>query len=76
MWRRTAPLKRRVLSRFTEDNDPYGERDFGAITRDSGGKVFWKVDCYADASCSAGAEDPVDPDKSYRLLTVMLAEEY
>ncbi len=31
---------------FTPDNDPHGERDFGAF--DHGGKrIFWKIDYYA-----------------------------
>lgn len=61
---------------FSEDNDPYGERDFGAIDVEGVGKVFWKIDYYADASFTRGSEDPADPKRCYRLLTVMLAEEY
>ena len=30
---------------FTEDNDPYGEHDFGAFHL-SGDKLFWKIDTY------------------------------
>ena len=66
----------RSFTDFTEDNDPYGERDFGAVSCDGGGKVFWKIDYYADASCATGSEDPADPEKCYRILTIMLAEEY
>jgi hypothetical protein len=62
---------------FTEDNDPYGEHDMGSfhiegVTR----KIFWKIDCYADASCSGGAEDPSDPARSFRVLTIMFGSEY
>jgi hypothetical protein len=59
---------------FGEDNDPYGEHDFGAITLD-GITVFWKIDYY-DYTMVAGSEDPADPDKTLRVLTIMLASEY
>ena len=57
---------------FTEDNDPYGEHDFGSLKVD-GNKVFWKIDYYTkDLS---GGCDPLDPE-CRRVLTIMLAEEY
>jgi Protein of unknown function (DUF3768) len=31
---------------FNEDNNPYGERDFGAFTY-NGERIFWKIDYYA-----------------------------
>jgi hypothetical protein len=65
--------KVRYYSRFTEDNDPHGEHDFGAFTADSVGRVFWKIDYYADANMEYGAESPLN---SYRVLTIMLASEY
>ena len=35
--------KVRAFDAFTDDNDPYGEHDFGAV--DEGGvRYFWKVD--------------------------------
>lgn len=64
------------FDRFTEDNDPYGEHDFGALDIAGAGKVFWKIDYFADAACRFGSEDPADPKKSYRVLAVMLASEY
>lgn len=60
---------------FTDDNDPYGEHDFGSFEL-GGEKLFWKIDVYADATCRAGADAPHDPAKSYRVLTIMLASEY
>ncbi len=33
------------FSKFTEDNDPYGEHDFGSL-KFEGQKVFWKIDYY------------------------------
>ena len=31
---------------FTPDNDPHGERDFGAFEH-NGERIFWKIDYYA-----------------------------
>ena len=59
---------------FTEDNDPYGEHDFGSFTH-KGRKIFWKIDCYAP-DLKWGSEDPADPSRTVRVLTIMLAEEY
>lgn len=60
---------------FTPGNDPHGERDFGAFDVEDVGKVFWKIDYY-DKAFKYGSEDPSDPSKTARLLTIMLAEEY
>lgn len=71
----------RDYAAFTEDNDPYGEHDFGAfeIAHGSGctasKKCFWKIDYYSK-DMSAGSDDPSDPDQTTRVLTVMLADEY
>jgi Protein of unknown function (DUF3768) len=65
------------FSAFEEGDDPYGERDFGAF--DMPGvpeKIFWKIDYYADRSCTFGSEDPSDPAQCFRVLTIMLASEY
>lgn len=68
--------KVRGFDAFTGDNDPYGERDFGSIDIAGVQRIFWKIDYYADANMNAGSEDPADPAKSFRVLTIMLAEEY
>ena len=61
---------------FTEDNDPWGEHDFGAFHCENQ-KLFWKIDAYEKGSdYSAGAETPDNPATTDRVLTVMLAEEY
>lgn len=61
---------------FPEGDDPYGEHDFGAFDHPEAGKVFWKIDYYADHGCEWGSEHPEDPQRSYRVLTVMLAGEW
>jgi len=65
-------VKVRDFSEFTEDNDPYGEHDFGSFDI-SEHKLFWKIDYYDDFRekwC-----DPLSLDCN-RVLTIMLAEEY
>ena len=63
-----------TFSEFTADNDPHGEHDFGSFEI-AGRKFFWKIDAY-DADMQFGSEDPSDPVKTARVLTIMLAEEY
>jgi len=65
----------RAFSEFSVDNDPYGEHDFGSFDHPVAGKIFWKIDYYA-LDLKYGAEDPSDPLKTHRVLTVMLAIEY
>ncbi len=59
---------------FNEDNDPYREHDFGAFEL-NGEKLFWKIDYY-DLTRGMHSDDPADPSKTERTLTLMLAEEY
>ena len=63
-----------TFSEFTEDNDPHNEHDFGSFEL-AGRKFFWKIDYY-DPTMTFGSEDPADPSKTTRVLTIMLAEEY
>jgi len=59
---------------FNEGNDPHGEHDFGSFDLGEE-KLFWKVDYY-DLKAEFGSEDPSDPKKTLRVMTIMLAEEY
>ena len=59
---------------FTNDNDPHGEHDFGSIELE-GERYFFKLDYY-DSECRYGSEDPSDPTKTTRVLTIMRADEY
>ena len=71
-----AQLLQRVRSfdAFTNDNDPHGEHDFGSVEL-AGTTYFFKVDYYAP-DMQGGSEDPADPDKTTRVLTIMRADEY
>jgi hypothetical protein len=62
------------FKRFTKANDPHGQHDFGSfeLYRE---KFFWKIDYY-DAQGEFASEDPADPEKTLRVLTLMLAHEY
>ncbi|MCJ2007964.1 DUF3768 domain-containing protein [Methylobacterium sp. J-092] len=63
-----------AFDRFDADNDPHGERDFGAVEV-VGERVFWKIDYY-DRSGRSASPDPADTSVTTRVLTVLLAEEY
>ncbi len=72
--RRSLLQKVRAFDAFTEDNDPHGEHDFGAV--DEGGvRCFWKIDYY-DRATEMGSPDPADPAVTTRVLTIMRADEY
>jgi len=62
------------FSNFTKDNDPHHEHDFGAFEI-TGQKLFWKIDYY-NLDLDGGSEDPADPEKTSRVLTIMFVEEY
>ncbi len=73
----------RAFQDFTDDNDPWGEHDFGALDIDLGTsgqpttreKVFFKID-YFDLTRARHSSDPADPAKTERVMTIMLATEY
>ena len=64
----------RSFDDFSNDNDPYGEHDFGAFDIFEE-KLFWKLDYYAPDMLH-GSEDPSDIAKTVRVLTILLASEY
>ena len=63
----------RAFDEFTEDNDPYGEHDFGSLGA-AGNKVFWKIDYY-DAAIEFGSEAPADPEQGRPDMEALLEEE-
>ena len=70
----SALSKMREFNDFSADNDPHGEHDFGSFEV-NGHQLFFKIDYY-DLKLEYGSEDPTDPAKTTRVLTLMLAEEY
>ena len=65
-------VKVRDFVDFTEDNDPYGEHDFGSFTV-GGVKIFWKIDYYDEnVEKWCGPLSPV----CNRVLSIMRDDEY
>jgi hypothetical protein len=64
----------RRFDTFTEDNDPHGEHDFGRF--ESGGHAFFFKMDYYDSNLELGSEEPWNPEKTRRVLTLMLCDEY
>lgn len=69
-----AFIRVQTFAEFNSDNDPHGEHDFGSFEV-AGEKFFWKIDYY-DSDMRFGSDDPSDPEKTMRVLTLMLAEDY
>ena len=66
--------KVRTFSDFHRGNDSYSERDFGGFDY-KGEKIVWKVDYYSP-DMKYGSEDPSDPSKCARTLTIMLDSDW
>ena len=66
--------KVRTFDTFDENNDPYGERDFGAFDY-KGKKIFWKIDNY-DQEFLYLSPDVSNPRLTNKVMTIMYAEEY
>ena len=71
----TALAMMKAFETFTNDNDPYGEHDFGAFDL-AGQRFFWKIDYYDAGDPDLGASDASDAATTERTLTLMLADEY
>ena len=75
-----APVRNAVVEKikafdaFDDDNDPWGEHDFVSVEHD-GQTFFAKIDYY-DRKLEAHSEDATDPEKTCRVMTIMLAEEH
>ena len=64
----------KAFSDFGQDNDPWGEHDFGAVEV-ANEKIFFKFDYYTP-DLTAGSENPANEGVTHRVLTIMLAGEY
>lgn len=64
----------RRFDKFTPDNDPYGEHDFGSIEI-GGCRYLWKID-YFDPTLTCGSSDASDAAGTERVLTLMRSDEY
>jgi hypothetical protein len=69
-----AMAKMRAFNKFTRDNDPSGEHDFGSF-KVAGLKFFWRIEAF-DRAFRYASEDPTDSEQTTRVLTLMLASEY
>lgn len=74
-------LVRRVRGsrRFPEGDNPNGERDFLSLrvrTNEGIRRAYFKIDYYADGRLIYGSDDPANPDKTYRVGTLLMASEY
>jgi hypothetical protein len=67
-------MKVRTFDDFSPDNDPRHEHDFVNVEHD-GTRYFGKIDYYAPG-LDGGSEDPSDPVRTVRVLTIMRADEY
>jgi Protein of unknown function (DUF3768) len=72
--RAAAIVALQAFTVFTKDSDPYQEHDFGSFALVS--ETFFRKIDYYDETCTYGSEDPCDPDKTTRVLTLMLAQDY
>ena len=72
--RKVVVEKIRSFDAFDDDNDPWGEHDFVSVEHD-GQTYFAKIDYY-DRKLEAHSEDAADPEKTCRVMTIMLAEEH
>ena len=66
--------KVRNFNDFNEGNNPYGDRDFGAVDF-KGQKIFWKIDYY-DRNFEFASPDAASPTVTNRVLTVIYAYKY
>ena len=72
--RNAVVVKVQAFDAFDDDNDPWGKHDFISIEHD-GQTFFAKIDCY-NRDLSGHSKDATDPEKTCRVMTIMLAEEY
>lgn len=69
-----AWLKVLEFNEWDQGNDPHHEHDFFSF--ELGNRTFFlKIDYYSP-DMQSGSEDPSDPERTVRVGTLMLAEDY
>ena len=65
----------KAFDAFTNDIDPHNEHDMVRVTVDV--VIVWaKIDYFSSDDPDLGSEDPANPTKTERVMTVLLPEEY
>lgn len=64
----------RTFEKFTYENDPWQEHDFGAFGIGND-RLFWKIDPY-DLSMTEMSPNPANEAVTARVLTIMMSQEY
>lgn len=65
----------RTFDKFTEENDPFGHHDFGSIVF-GGETYFWKIDLYDRETKTVYTPDPTSVQATWRVLTIMHANDW
>ena len=61
------------VANYTNFDEGEENHDFGMIELENTPRVFWKIDDFEDKTMMWGAENP---ETAYKVLTIMLAEEW
>ena len=72
--KRTVLHKVRSFDQFDGGNDPHLEHDM-AFFDEAGERFFFKIDYYS-RDMRHGSDDPADPHRTTRVLTIGLAADY
>ncbi len=70
----SALVKLAEFDDFTPENDPHSEHDF--LSFEHSNRTFFRKCDYYNKEMDSRSEDPADPDKTIRVGTLMLAEDY
>ena len=65
----------RTFSNFNKGNNPYNEKDFSSFDY-NGDRIIWKIDYYSSSDMRYGSDNPADPNKTTRIMTIMCADEF
>ena len=74
MVRATALTMMAQFEAFDEKNDPYGEHDFGRFELCN--RTFLFQISYFGRTYDEPSDDPADPERTRRVIVLMLAQDY